>query len=78
MSLDEFRESLTSARTQPMFLPSKGNTAVLLRSGYQAHIQQARPPVDALSAPLPRTWGFAEHVVVREVRCITFVLLVQR
>ena len=67
MSLEEFREALRTARAQPSFLPTESSEAVLLRSGYLAHVQQARPPPDAISAPLPRAWAFAEPVTIREV-----------
>ena len=72
MSLEAFRESLKASRSQPNFIPTTGSSAVLLRSGYAAHVQQARPPRDALSAPLPKSWGFAETVTVRDVSLFSF------
>ena len=68
MSMEEFRESLAHASQQPTFIPSPGRKAVLLSNGYVAHIHQAKPPRDALSAPIPKHWKFAEPVQVKDVR----------
>lgn len=68
MTADEFREAIKAARAPPSYIPAAGETTVLLRTGYAPHVAQARPPQDALSAPLPRAWGFAERVIVKDVR----------
>jgi len=64
---ERFREVLKEARAPPTYIPTPGIPAVFLRSGYAAHIQQARPPKDALAWPLPPEWGLVENVVVKEV-----------
>lgn len=80
MSMEEFQQSLSQASAQPNFIPSKGRTAVLLSSGYAAHIQQANPPRDALSSALPKHWRFAELVQVKDVRhssIVAFTLILK-
>ena len=73
MSLDQFKEALSQASQQPTFIPNKGKSAVLMKSGYAAHTQQARPPKDALSTAVPKHWSFAECVQVIDVSTILYL-----
>lgn len=64
---ESFKEELANAPFKLSKLPILNEETVFLKSGYAAHIQQAQPPKDALAYPLPKDWGSAEHITIKDV-----------
>ena len=67
LSAAEWRDAVAATGAPAPVLPAPGGDAVLLRSGYAAHVAAARPPKDAQPVPLPDAWRPAERCVLAEV-----------